>query len=606
MADVTKQDSALPTRESAGIESRFRWRSGGGVGVLAEVLAKYGALAVDGDQWDLYWTGSTPPLDIFRMLDGRRRVSHVLGIGYIVLKHQLATMLVRARELAQARGQSSLFDFAPRSFVFPQQFDDWRAAAASNPDTIWISKTGAGARGEGVTPVQDLVLQEYIRDPHLLDGYKYTLRVFVGVTSLDPLRAWVFPDGLTKLTTRPFTLDRASLGNRFVHLTNSAVLRNDVEVELAGQRMTHIAYRERLRADGIDDARLFRDVHTLVAKTLLAAREPIIQFNTHHGIRLDGQFILLGFDVLVDAKLRPWLIEVNTGPSLKVEAKLETEFGQREHAIKKQVGMDLLTLTGFLPSAPVQFEPIFPSTAMFDWLVAYEYVRDNDLADLKQLVVADAAQALDRAGRTYEPSDSLGSTRERERNDAAILQAALALDPTNPNYAFYFAHCLRGAGEFKEAVVAYRYRASLGGAPDQIYFSLHEIAALSAKTVASHDEVRDAFLRAHEYRPTRAEALCNLAAYLRQAGMGADAYPFARMASAIPRPADALFIDESVYGWRALDEYAIAAYWAGDYAEGLAANQRLLASEMLPSSERERVTTNLAYCNDKVAAVAAE
>jgi hypothetical protein len=389
-------------------EPRFRWRTDGAPRLIHELLCGAGGVP-SRKRWDLYWTDNLEP-GTLRLLDGQRRLSRIYGMECLVRKHLLAMTLARAAELAKQRGQPGVFDIAPRSFVFPGEFESWRAAAAARPDTIWISKTGIGARGEGVsmvtnvdavTPEPDLVLQQYVANPHLLDGFKYTLRVFVAVTSIDPLplRAWVFPDGLTKLTTRPFTTDRASLGDRFVHLTNSAVLRKDVGAELARQRMTHAAYRERLRQDGHDDVRLFCEIRTLVAKTLLAAREPIVIRNANEGYCLTGQFMLLGFDVLVDRDLRPWVIEVNSGPSLKTEASATSDFGRRERAIKERVASDLLTLAGVLPEGPVEFEPLFPSPPMFEWLPCYERLRDGDRDDLRALVVAEARRALDRAPR---------------------------------------------------------------------------------------------------------------------------------------------------------------------------------------------------------------
>ncbi len=109
-----------------------------------------------------------------------------------------------------------------------------------------------------------------------------------------------------------------------------------------------------------------------------------------------------------------------------------------------------------------------------------------------------------------------------------------------------------------------------------------------------------AFLLAFERRPSRAEALCDLARHLRGSGRAVAAYPFARAAAAIPRPADILFVDDSVYAWRALDEAAVAAYWAGRYREAMDANALLLAGTALPAAERPRVQENMAFCREKL------
>ncbi len=186
------------------------------------------------------------------------------------------------------------------------------------------------------------------------------------------------------------------------------------------------------------------------------------------------------------------------------------------------------------------------------------------------------------------------------RNDAAVLAAALEAEPGNARYAFYLAQSWRDCGEHEKSMAAYAHRAAMGGWVEEVYFSLHEVARMMARLGKDDGAVIDAYLRAYEYRPTRAEPLCNLAAHLREHGRRNAAYPFARTASEIPRPEDILFVDDAVYAWRAIDEHAVAAYWAGRYKEAMSANQRLLASGALPQSERERVQKNMAFCRDKL------
>ena len=38
------------------------------------------------------------------------------------------------------------------------------------------------------------VVQEYIANPHLINGKKYDCRIYIGVTSFDPLRAYLYDE----------------------------------------------------------------------------------------------------------------------------------------------------------------------------------------------------------------------------------------------------------------------------------------------------------------------------------------------------------------------------------------------------------------------------
>jgi glycosyltransferase involved in cell wall biosynthesis len=186
------------------------------------------------------------------------------------------------------------------------------------------------------------------------------------------------------------------------------------------------------------------------------------------------------------------------------------------------------------------------------------------------------------------------------RNDAAVLEAALAAEPTNARYAFYLAQSWRDCGELEKAIACYGRRAEMGGWEEEVYFSLHEVGRLSARLGKDDGQVIDAFLRAYEQRPIRAEPMCNLAAHLREVGRRNAAFPFARVAMETPRPDDILFVDDAVYAWRSLDEYAVAAFWVGRYKDALSANQRLLSGTSLPPAEKERVQKNMAFCRDKI------
>jgi hypothetical protein len=138
----------------------------------------------------------------------------------------------------------------------------------------------------------------------------------------------------------------------------------------------------------------------------------------------------------------------------------------------------------------------------------------------------------------------------------------------------------------------------MGGWEEEAWYALLEVAKLGARLGHGDDTVTGDYLRAFERRPSRAESLCYLAMCLRGRGRVKAGYPFALAASAIARPDDILFLDESVYSWRAKDEHAIAGYWLGRYAEALSCNEGLLAGEALPAEERPRVMKNLAFCRE--------
>jgi len=71
------------------------------------------------------------------------------------------------------------------------------------------------------TPV---VAQKYLTKPLLIDGFKFDLRVYVLVLSCDPLRIYLFEDGLVRLASDPYVVPtNKNLSDRTRHLTNYSV-----------------------------------------------------------------------------------------------------------------------------------------------------------------------------------------------------------------------------------------------------------------------------------------------------------------------------------------------------------------------------------------------
>ena len=63
-------------------------------------------------------------------------------------------------------------------------------------------------------------MQRYLSDPLLLDGYKFDLRLYVLVTSFNPLEAFMYQEGFARFCTERYTTDPKHLHNKCVHLTS--------------------------------------------------------------------------------------------------------------------------------------------------------------------------------------------------------------------------------------------------------------------------------------------------------------------------------------------------------------------------------------------------
>ncbi|MEO8855643.1 MAG: glycosyltransferase [Burkholderiaceae bacterium] len=180
-------------------------------------------------------------------------------------------------------------------------------------------------------------------------------------------------------------------------------------------------------------------------------------------------------------------------------------------------------------------------------------------------------------------------------NDARLLAAELAAHPGDTRSAFYLAQSHRDAGALEQSIAAYRHRATMGGWDEEVWYSLYQIARLEERRAAPPPTIVDAYLAAYALRPTRAEPLVELARHCRERSQFALAHLFASRAAAMARPADLLFVEDAAYRWRALDELAIAAFYAGQRDEGRRAIVKLLNEQLFPPEEGERVRRNAAF-----------
>ena len=181
----------------------------------------------------------------------------------------------------------------------------------------------------------------YVTNPLLIDGFKFDLRLYVAVTSFDPLRIYLYEEGLARFATSKFDMSASKLENRFVHLTNYSINKksaryvasHDPSVEDYGNKWSLSALLQHLRSTGVDTSQLMASIEDLVVKTIIAGETPVCAAMRAFVPHPNTCFELFGFDVLVDSSLKPWLLEVNLSPSLACEAPLDLKVMSTVHLI---------------------------------------------------------------------------------------------------------------------------------------------------------------------------------------------------------------------------------------------------------------------------------
>ena len=196
-----------------------------------------------------------------------------------------------------------------------------------------------------------------------------------------------------------------------------------------------------------------------------------------------------------------------------------------------------------------------------------------------------------------------GSDPEKFRKDAVLLAAAVE-EEADPWLAsrnqFYLAQSYRDAGDSAAALAAYETRAAQGYWDQEVFCAGYEVGRLRERLDRPAAEILAASLDAYDACPRRAESLHAAARFTRLRGQHHLAYMLAKTALSIPKPGDGLFVETWIYDYGSLDEFSVAAYWAGHPRESLEACDALLAGGKLPADHRARVIENRRFAEDRL------
>lgn len=197
--------------------------------------------------------------------------------------------------------------------------------------------------------------------------------------------------------------------------------------------------------------------------------------------------------------------------------------------------------------------------------------------------------------RLTTPRDGARSKNPNKyRDDALLLEAEIAKDPTNSRYVFYAGQSWRDAKDFDKALEWYEKRVRMGSGsnPGEVPMAMFEVARMMHRLGKPEKDVRSAYLRAYAADPSRAEPLCHLAMFCREQKDFAMAWHFAALAADKPTP-QGIFVDTRIYRWLAKDELALAFAHLGRVDMAIQIMRQLLTVPGLPEPEEKRILANI-------------
>lgn len=239
-----------------------------------------------------------------------------------------------ARTLQDAVAADPAGARVPLTFVLPEQRDELIRFAGSAPGgTLYIVKPARGSGGQGISIVSDLtevldredvIVQLYVAHPYLADGRKGHLRIYALITSVEPLRAYIYSEGIVRFAPAAYDPRPERLSEVAMHVTNTAlhlghpglVISEDPSRDDVGAIWSLSALLRRVQADGHDAQAVFGEIRALVTWFLRhLRREGMFARQAGRGPARAYAPKLFGLDVLLDADGHPWLLEIQTSPA---------------------------------------------------------------------------------------------------------------------------------------------------------------------------------------------------------------------------------------------------------------------------------------------------
>lgn len=262
---------------------------------------------------DLLWAHDYPFTKLrpkILSLKPHQKVNHFPGCGYITNKVDFATTNMK---------------YVPRAFKLPKDRDDFKAYAVENPKKLFVVKHHQH-RNIKIKRIDEINLndnltfvQEFVENPLLIDGHKFDIGVYTIITSVDPLRVYIYyGDILFRYCSQkyypfdPENVDKYIVGDDYLPTWEIPSLSRFYNTLGFGMKSSFDAF---MRVKGRDPEKIWAQVEDAIRITILE-KEPLIKDILQRYRYKQNFFEMARFDLIVDDNLAVYNIEANMSPNL--------------------------------------------------------------------------------------------------------------------------------------------------------------------------------------------------------------------------------------------------------------------------------------------------
>uniref|UniRef100_A0A336L223 CSON003602 protein n=1 Tax=Culicoides sonorensis TaxID=179676 RepID=A0A336L223_CULSO len=284
---------------------------------VAAVFERLGLTRVynESDAWDVMWAHDYPFTalgSILRNLESYRRVNHIPATGFITNKVDLAVSDPDNK-------------FIPKAFQLPKDEELFREYAKLNPDKMFVQK-GNKHRDIYIRSVDEIdykneetFIQEYIDRPFLVDGHKFDIGIYVIITSVNPLRIYMYNGEILfrycPVKYHPFdskNVDKYVVGDDYLPTWEVPALQKYYKTQGFGMRDSFDAY---VRTQGKDPKIIWKRAEEAIRSVIVKAEKDVLPFLRNYQYR-SSFFEMIRFDLIINEDLDVYIMEANMSPNL--------------------------------------------------------------------------------------------------------------------------------------------------------------------------------------------------------------------------------------------------------------------------------------------------
>ncbi|OMJ86723.1 hypothetical protein SteCoe_11735 [Stentor coeruleus] len=300
--------------------------------LVRSILENSGFKYTESHIWNILWIGKSAQVYLYEDLNPYQRINHFPNSFEITRKDKMCLNLMIMKSKYPID-----YDFFPDTYIIPKDIGDF-TLKYYEMDCQWIVKPCNSSQGKGIFILESLntldldggcIVSKYIENPLLLNNLKCDLRLYILVTSFEPLKIFIYEEGLARFACEDYTT--ADSSNKFIFLTNYSVNKKsdkfiqntDWQEDNIGHKWSFSAFLKEMGKLNYDTDIVTKRIYDLIIKTVIAIEGLVVDSVRKLALKHNNCFDLFGFDILLDQDLKPWLLEVNLSPSMNTDAPID-------------------------------------------------------------------------------------------------------------------------------------------------------------------------------------------------------------------------------------------------------------------------------------------